>query len=766
MRYLIWPLLFLTLPALSQSLTLNGYVRDARTGEVLIGASVLVPTQRVGATANTYGFYSLTLKPADTLGVVVSFVGFASQYIRLNRPVSQRLDVTLSENASALTEVAVAGRRADENVRGTQMSVLTVPLNLVKTLPVLFGERDILKIVQTLPGVQAGQEGTTGFYVRGGNSDQNLVLLDEAPVYNPNHLFGLFSTFNTNALNRVTLIKGGFPAQYGGRLSSILDVTMREGNTKRFSGEGGIGLIASNLTLEGPIGGKSGETPRGSFIVSGRRTYFDLLLKPFQKATGQSNYTFFDLNAKINYRLGDRNRLYLSAFTGRDNAQYTGASSLNYGIRFGNATGTLRWNHLFGPKLFVNTALITNRYQLSLSTLQSGYVALLYTGIRDFSAKTDWEFYPSPRHTVRWGGILTRHAFAPLATSVRLPRSGKLPPFPTDSIARQFTTEVALYLNDDWAISERLTLTTGLRLPLFWNGTTQYTRFEPRLSTRYVLSPVSSLKVSYTVMNQFLQLVPNATASLPTDIWLPSSARVLPQTSQQVAIGWFHNSRDNAYELSVEGYAKQMQHQVLFKEGTQLLVGSDIDQNLTFGRGWSVGLETYARKATGRLTGWISYTLSRTMQQFADLNNGQAFPFAYDRRHNLAVVGSYELSSRWTVAGNFTLYTGRPYTLPAGRTQINGGGTLYTDLYADYSSRNNARLRPYHRLDVSATHKRAKRWLGRPGTSEWVFSVYNLYSRLNPYFVYVTTDGITRQPVARQVSLLPIIPSVSYHITF
>lgn len=761
-RLFLWiSLLSLTGPVMSQSLTLSGYVRDARTGEVLIGASLTVPGQRVGTTTNTYGFYSLTLRPADTLDLVVSFVGYAPQYWRLGQPTSRRLDVTLSENASALREVVVSGGRTDENVRGTQMSVLSLPLRLVRTLPVLFGERDILKTLQTLPGVQAGQEGTTGFYVRGGNSDQNLVLLDEAPVYNPNHLFGLFSTFNTNALNRVTLIKGGFPAQYGGRLSSIVDVTMREGNTKRFSGEGGIGLIAANLTLEGPI--KNG---RGSYIVSGRRTYVDLLLKPFQPATGQTSYTFFDLNAKLNYRLGERDRLYVSAFTGRDNAQYTGTSSLNYGIRFGNATGTLRWNHLFTPKLFVNTSLMANQYALSLSTLQSGYVAQLYTGIQDVSLKTDWEYYPSPKHTLRWGGILTRHAFAPLSNSARLPKSGKLPTFPTDSINRQYTTEAALYMNDDWALSERLTVTAGLRMPLFWSASAQYTRLEPRLSTRYVLSATSSLKASYTIMSQFLQLVPNATASLPTDIWLPSSALVRPQTSQQVALGWFHNSRDNAYEFSLEGYAKNMQHQVLFKEGTQLLTTSDIDRSLAFGRGYSIGLEAYARKATGRLTGWISYTLSRTMQQFAELNNGQAFPFAYDRRHNLAVVGSYELSSRWTVAGNFTLYTGRPYTLPVGRLEIGGGSTLYNDIYADYSTRNNNRLRPYHRLDASVTYKRPKRWFRRAGTSEWVFSVYNLYSRLNPYFIYVATDDITRQPVARQVSLLPIIPSVSYQFTF
>lgn len=748
-------------PLVGQSLTLNGYVQDAQTGEVLIGATLTVPVRRVGTTTNTYGFYSLTVPTADSLTLVVSYVGYAPRVVQLRQPVSQRLDFALSEDTNALSEVVVSSDRPDANVRGAQMSIVSVPIKLVKSLPALFGERDILKTVQTLPGVQAGQEGTTGFYVRGGNSDQNLVLLDEAPVYNPNHLFGLFSTFNTNALNRVTLIKGGFPAQYGGRLSSILDVTMREGNTKKLSGQAGIGLITSNLTLEGPIQGG-----RGSYIVSGRRTYLDLLLRPIGLTNSQNTYSFYDLNAKVNYRLNERNRLFLSGFSGRDNAQYTGTSSLNYGIRFGNATGTLRWNHLFSPKLFVNTTVLANQYQLSLSTLQSGYVAQLYTGIRDVSAKTDWEFYPSPKHTLRWGGILTRHAFSPLSTSSKLPKSGKLPTFPTDSINRQFATEAAIYFNDDWAISNRLTLTAGLRLPLFWNGQAQYTRLEPRLSTRLVLTPQSSLKASFTIMNQFLQLVPNSTASLPTDIWLPSSALVQPQASQQVALGWFHNTADNGYEFSLEGYVKDMQHQVLFKQGTQLLVSSDINQSLTFGRGWSIGLEAYARKTTGRLTGWISYTLSKTTQQFDALNNGQAFPFAYDRRHNLAIVGSYELTPRWTLAGNFIFYTGRPYTLPVGRVEVGGGSSLYNDIYADYSTRNNARLRPYHRLDISATYKRPKTWFGRPGTSEWVFSVYNLYSRLNPYFVYVAADDITRLPVAREVSLLPIIPSVSYQITF
>ena len=758
---LLFALLTIGWQTRAQPVTLSGYVHDARTGEVLIGAGLTVAAQRLGTTTNSYGFYSLTLRPADSLMLTVSYVGYAVQQLRLTHPISQRFDIILSENAGELGEVTVSGQRTDDNVRQTQMSTISLPLQLVRTLPVLFGERDVLKTIQTLPGVQGGQEGTTGFYVRGGNSDQNLVLLDEAPVYNPNHLFGLFSTFNSNALNRVTLIKGGFPAQYGGRLSSILDITLREGNTKQFSGQAGLGLISANLTLEGPI-----QKGRGSFIVSGRRTFLDLLLRPVGLTNSQNTYSFYDLNAKINYRLGDRDRLFLNGFSGHDNAQYVGSSSLNYGIQFGNATGTLRWNHLFGPKLFVNTAVIANQYALSLTTLQSGYVAQLYTGIRDYSAKTDWEFYPSAKHTLRWGGLLTRHGFSPLSASSKLPKSGKLPLFPTDSIARQYVTEAALYLNDDWTVSEHLAVSVGLRMPYFQNSGTHYTRLEPRLSARYILSPTNSLKASATIMNQFLHLIPNSTASLPTDIWLPSSAQVQPQQSRQVALGWFHNTRDNAYEFSVEAYAKDMRQQVLFGQGTQLLVSSDIARSLVFGRGWSAGLEFYLRKNVGRLKGWVSYTLSKTEQTFADLNQGQAFPFAYDRRHNLALVGSYELSPRWTVAGNFTLYTGRTYTLPVGRVDIGGGSTLYNDVYSIYTTRNNNRLRPYHRLDVSATYKRSRRWFGRSGSSEWVFSAYNLYSRLNPYFVYATTDDITRQPVAREVSLLPIIPSVSYQINF
>lgn len=745
---------------LSQSVVLSGYVNDYLTGEALIGSAVQIPAQGIGTTTNNYGFYSLTCKSSDSLVVTVSYVGYNNLRISMKQPRSQRLDFPLAENSNELTELVIKENHRD-NVSGTQMSAISIPMRLVKTLPVLFGERDILKTVQTLPGVQGGQEGTTGFYVRGGNSDQNLVLLDDAPVYNPNHLFGLFSTFNTNSLNQVKLIKGGFPAQYGGRLSSILDVTMREGNKKKFSGQAGIGLISSNLTLEGPL-----SKGKGSFIISGRRTYLDLLLKPFLPKQNQTNYVFYDLNAKVNYSFGQKDKVFISAFTGNDDAQYTGVNSLNYGIKFGNSTATVRWNHLFNQKMFVNTSVLINKYQLSLSTLQSGYNSQIYTGIRDYSFKSDWEYYLSPKHTIHWGGTVIRHAFSPLSSSSRIPKSGKIPAFPLDSIHRQSATEAALYMNDDWNFSKRIAISVGLRLPSFFRGSTNYVRLEPRVAARYIVSEHSSVKASFTIMNQFLHLVPNSTASLPTDIWIASSASVAPQTSQQFAVGWFKNSSDNMYEFSIEGYIKKMENQVLFKEGTQLSTSSDIEQNLVFGKGNSIGLEFYARKNTGRLTGWISYTLSKTTQQFEKLNKGASFPFSYDRRHNLAVVGSYELSPKWTVAGNFTFYTGRPYTLPVGKIQVDEGSSLYNSIYSDYTTRNNYRMRVYHRLDVSLTYKKQKTWFKRKIDVEWVFSAYNIYSRLNPYFVYTTTDDFTRQPVAREVSLLPIIPSVSYQITF
>lgn len=763
MRSLCLSLLLLPSFVMAQSgITINGYVRDARTGEALVGATVYAPVQKVGVQANAYGYYSLSLpRTADTIRVQASFMGYTTHVETLTNQTAQKLTISLTAEDKQLNEVIVQARANDDHVQRPQLSVINVPMKQIRTLPMIAGERDVLKVIQFLPGVQSGNEGTTGFFVRGGNIDQNLVLLDEATVYNPNHLFGLFSTFNVNALNSVNLIKGGFPAQYGGRLSSVLDITMREGNRYKFSGEGGIGLISSNLTLEGPL-----QRGKSSFIVSARRSYLDVLLKPFQSGGNSTNYALFDLNAKLNYELSKRDHLFISLFNGQDRAAFTGASSLNYGIGFGNRTATLRWNHLLGQKIFINTSLLYNDYHLSLSTTQGNYYALLYTGIRDWSAKSTIEWYPSANHQFKAGLQWTEHRFAPGSYSAKVPKKGNPLTLQPDSLRYNYAQESAFFVNDEWRLTEKIAVSVGLRAPVYSAGGTIYARLEPRLTAKYAFSPQLSVKAAYTEMNQFLHLVPNSTASLPTDIWVSSSPLVKPQFSRQVALGLFRSLEDNRYEISLEAYYKTMQNQVLFKQGTQLLFDTNIDSQITFGRGESYGLEAFVRKNTGRLTGWLAYTLSKTTQTFAELNYGQPFPFTYDRRHVLSIVGTYELSPRWVFSANFVFNSGGAYTLPAGRVPVYNDGSLYDGTYYDFTSRNNARFRAYNRLDVSAIYRKKRHLWNKSYESEWAFSVYNLYSRLNPYFIYLTTDPTTKQPQARQVSLLPIIPGVSYNFKF
>ncbi len=739
--------------------TVSGYIRDAASGEALIGASFYFPRLKVGATANTYGFYSISLPRADSAGAVISYVGYVPQLKALRLDHDQRLDVGLSAASTGLGEVVVRGtpERTDANVAASRMGVVDVPLALINTLPVLFGERDPLKIIQLLPGVQAGDEGTTGYHVRGGATDQNLVVLDEATVYNPNHLFGLFSTFNSAAFSKVTLVKGGFPAQYGGRLSSFLDISLKEGSRQKVGVDGGLGLITSNLTVDGPLG-----HGKGSFIVSGRRSYLDLLAKPFNLGT---NYYFYDTNLKLNYDLGAKDRVYLSLFRGRDVASYVGTSSVNYDLGFGNTTGTLRWNHVLGPKAFVNTSLIANDYALSVTSAQGGYLDQLASGVRDFGGKVDVDFYPAPAHQIKVGVAYTYHRYAPVAGSAKIPKAGT-GALQTVTAAPIFASEAAVYANDEITLSPRLGLNLGLRAPLFAAADATYLRLEPRATLRYGVGATAAVKLAYTRMNQFFNELPSSTASFPTDLYLPSSRRVLPQVSDQVALGYFRNFQDNAWEASVETYYKTMDHQVNFAEGTRLTPGVPLETQLVFGQGRSYGVEFFLRRNAGRFTGWLSYTFSKTDQTFPDLNFGNPFPFRYDRRHNLALVGSYALGPRWTVAATFVFTTGNPITLPNGRVSISGGGSLYDTFYYDYTARNSYRLGNYHRLDVSATYRKARHFFGHPYDSEWVFGVYNAYSRQNPYFVYLEVDPQTRASTAKQVALLPILPSVAYHFKF
>jgi len=743
----------------AQKITVSGYVKDGATKEVLIGASIVNVRNKSGTITNQYGFFSLTSPAADTIELIISYQGYNPQAKKIFAKENVQVDVLMEGSAASLSEVIISSARNNRNVEKPQMGVIDVPIKAIKGLPVLMGERDVMKVIQLLPGVQAGQEGTAGFYVRGGNLDQNLVQLDEATVYNPNHLFGLFSTFNVNSINHVQLIKGGFPAEYGGRLSSILNITMKEGNKTKYQTEGGIGLLSTNFTFQGPI-----QRNKSSFIVSARKSHINLLLKPFFSKT--TSYSFYDINAKMNYELGTKDHVFLSFFKGNDNAGYTGANSLNYKTDFGNITGTFRWNHIFGSKIFSNTSVIYNDYHLGLGTTQNNYYEVLYTGIKDLTAKTDFSFAPDTKHKIKAGFACTYHTLYPASVSSKIPKKGNQITINKDSVARRPSTELAFYINDEYDISKTVSVNYGLRIPYFSGSGRSYASVEPRITSRLSLNTTTSIKASWTMMDQFLHAVPNSTASLPTDIWLSSSKLVKPQQSSQIALGLFKNFNDNSIEASIEAYYKTMDNQVLFKEGSQIVLNTNLDSILTFGKGKSWGIELFVKKNFGKLTGWISYTLSKTTQVFPDLNRGLKFPASFDRRHNLAVAGSYELNKNWTVSADFVFYTGRAFTLPAGRITVPVDASLYDGVYYDYISRNNARLGSYHRLDVSFSNKKAVKLWGRKYEREWVFGVYNLYSHLNPYFVYLTTNADTKQPEAKQVSLLPIIPSVSFNFKF
>jgi len=756
---LLFATMSLATPAHAQRVTISGTITDESNGEFLIGAHVFALDVNRGAVSNKYGFYSLTIPRQDSVAIVFSFLGFEPSIKKIQTEEDIKLNVALHIRTATLDEVTVSADRLDDfNISATRMGVIDVPIRVVEQFPAILGEQDVLKVIQFLPGVQAGNEGTTGFHVRGGNIDQNLVQLDEATVYNPNHLFGLFSTFNTRALNSLNLVKGGFPAQYGGRLSSVVEIAMREGNKNRYEGQGGIGLVASHGTFEGPI-----KKEKGSFIVSARRSYLDLVMRPFQKAGQKNLYYFYDTNAKVNYELSPNDRVFLSYFRGRDVAEYVDVSGLGYGVGFGNSTTTARWNHIFGSKLFSNASLIRNTYFLRVSTVQGQFYSENYSAIEDLTAKAELQYFPGGGHQVRVGGVYMDHKYSSTGTEGEVIKNLVVPELDTNIIVPRTAEEWALYVNDQWEISDRIGLNLGLRLPTYRTEDASFSEIEPRASIRFGLNDNTSLKASYTVMNQFAHLVPSTTASLPTDIWIPSSKRTIPQHSEQMAVGLFRNFKNNAYETSLELYTKTMKNQVLFREGTQLYSYLDIDNELTYGKGWSRGAELFLKKNQGRLTGWISYTLSKTEQKFPELNAGRKFPFRFDRRHNLSVTSQYDLSGRWKLSGNFVFNTGAAYTLPLGRVYSAQGGDLYAGLFYDYESLNNYRMRPYHRMDVSATYSLRPK---RVRKSELVFSTYNIYSRTNPYYVFLDLDLNTAEPIGKEVSLIPIVPSVTYNVWF
>jgi hypothetical protein len=770
-------------------ITVSGYVRDAATGENLIGVAVVQPGSGQGTATNTYGFYSLTLPATDSVRLLASYLGYErSRWVALATG-SLTHDFRLRAVSSELAGVEVIGSREEKIAQTTRMSTINVPIAQIKNLPKLFGETDVLKVLQLLPGVQSGGEGQSGLYVRGGSPDQNLILLDGTPVYNAAHLFGFFSVFNADALNNVELIKGGFPARYGGRLSSVLDITMKEGNMREFHGEGAVGIVASKITLEGPI-----KQDTASFIISARRTYLDVLAQPFIKAQfaadgtkGSVGYFFHDLNGKLNWKLSRRDRLYLSAYAGYDKfyarlrdaddkARDYGRSQATLG--WGNLTSGLRWNRVLSDQLFMNTHLTYSKYQFNVGqeseqrydtpageSRTDEYELRYRSNIRDFSLKTDFDYVPSPDHYLRFGGQYILHSFRPGALTAK-DNSGNLES-QLQSGTRTLASEASVYLEDDYRLTDRLKVNAGLRLNGFLVEQTLYPSLEPRLAARYLLTEEWALKAAYARTTQYIHLLTNSGIGLPTDLWVPATAQIAPQRAQQFSLGAARTVRfrEEEYELSVETYYKPMRHLIEYREGASFLgtTDSDWEDKVTSGRGWAYGGEFFLQKKTGRTTGWIGYTLAWSQRRFPDLNQGRLFPYKYDRRHDVSVVAMHKFSPTLALSGTWVYGTGNATTLSQGRFLVGE----YQG-FDDYGERNSFRMAAYHRFDLDLSKTKRKRW----GEIVNSFSIYNVYSRRNPYYLYFQpgyVDGqgtVRQQPSYRQLSLFPIIPSFSKAFKF
>lgn len=747
--------------------TISGTVKDASSGEDLIGASVIVKEQpSLGVVTNVYGFYSLTLSEGDYT-LVYQFIGLQSVEREITLAQNQKINLELKPNSEELAEVVVSAEKEDRNVTKNEMSVAKVSMKEIENVPVLFGEKDVLKVIQLLPGVKSAGEGNSGFYVRGGAADQNLILLDEAPVYNPSHLLGFFSVFNSDALKDVTLYKGGMPAEFGGRASSVMDIKMKEGNSKKYSATGGVGLISSRLTLEGPV-----QKDKSSFILSARRTYADLFLGlSSDENIKDSQLYFYDVTAKLNYKISEKDRIFISGYFGRDVLSFGDQFSFNWG----NTTGTLRWNHIYGDKLFSNTSLIYSDYDYEINIGENDDLSI-GASIDDWNLKQDYTYFLNAKNTLKFGGNAIYHQFAP--GNIDAASS-----FNSVKIDNQFALEGGLYVQNDYKLSQRWGINYGLRYSLFnylgpssayefdndgdfisktsyddWKSIQYYGGLEPRLSVKYQLNDVSSLKGSYTRNYQYLHQLSNSTSSQPTDLWVPSSNNIKPQISDQVALGYFRNFNDNMYEFSFETYYKDLQNQIDYKDGADLLLNENVEGELVYGRGYAYGAEFLLRKNKGKFTGWLSYTLSRSIKQFDAINNGDPFAAKQDRIHDISIVGSYQINPKLTLSANWVYYTGNAVTFPSASYVVDEKLVPY------YTERNGYRMPDYHRMDIGLTwiNKKTDRF-----ESSWNFSLYNAYNQYNAYTItFRESESNPNTTEAVQTTLFGIVPSISYNFKF
>jgi len=794
---LVFCILFLSSwQIMAQKYTLSGYISDSTSGEQLLGASVYISELKDGTASNLYGFYSITL-PAGKYNVVYSYVGYKSKQLTINLSENTSLNMELG-SVNVLNEVEITAERSNQIQEKTQMSTISISMDKVKTLPSFMGEQDVIKTLQLLPGVQSGGEGGSGLYVRGGGPDQNLILLDGVPVYNASHLFGFFSVFNADAINSVELMKGGFPARYGGRLSSVLDIRMKEGNLNEFHGEGSIGIISSKLSLEGPI--IKGKT---SFIVSGRRTYIDILSRPLIKAAAQqqggsdvvAGYYFYDLNGKINHKFSDRSRLFLSAYTGDDKfyadikEEYEldgkpNEDHVEADLTWGNKIAALRWNYMISPKLFSNATLTYSRYKFSTDAgytqkttndqgdaVENSFLQTFYSGIDDITAKVDFDYMPSPNHFIKFGVGDIYHTFSPGASQTRL----DFDEFELDSTIKSNTIyahEAYAYIEDDFKIGHRLKINAGLYATAFNPKDTTFYSVQPRIAARFLIGQKASIKASYAEMMQPLHLLTNPTIGLPTDLWLPATTKVPVEYSRQIAVGFAQTIAED-YELSIEGYYKTMDNLIEYKDGQSFQVQDESwEEKVELGRGWSYGMELFFEKKVGKVSGWIGYTLSWTERQFDKINFGEVFPYKYDRRHDISFVLTYKPNEDWDIGVVWVYGTGNAYTLGLERywqytTQIHEfEGEIWLPEIEHVESRNNFRAPAYHRLDLGLNMHKETRW----GQRTWSLGLYNAYSRQNPFYIYWGySDGLisgNSNRELKQVALFPVIPSISYSFKF